>query len=140
VSSDVNDRLIVGSSAALTRIVTADDIATFGRITGDTNPVHEDDEFARAYGFRGRIAQGMLVASHIAGVLGTLLPGRGSIYLKQTLSFKAPVYVGDQITATATVLQIRADKPIITLSTTCTNQDGTVVIDGEAVILHRATA
>lgn len=140
MSSNLNDRLIVGSSAALTRLVTADDIAAFGRITGDTNPVHEDDEYARARGFRGRIAQGMLVAGQISGVLGTLLPGPGSIYVNQTLSFKAPVYVGDRITATATVVHIRADKPIITLSTSCTNQDGEVVIQGQAVILHRATA
>lgn len=133
------DSLTVGTSASLTRLVTADDIVAFGRLTGDTNPFHEDDEFARARGFNGRIAQGMLVAGHISGVLGTLLPGPGSVYLNQTLSFKAPVYAGDQITATATVVRVRTDKPVITLSTTCINQNGEVVIEGEAVILHRAT-
>jgi len=124
----------------LERVVTADEIAAFGRITGDTNPVHEDAEFARACGFRDVIAQGMLVAGQISGVLGTLLPGPGSIYLSQSLSFKAPVYVGDRITATATVVRVRGDKPIVTLKTTCTNQHGELVIDGEAVIMHRAPA
>jgi 3-hydroxybutyryl-CoA dehydratase len=80
----------------------------------------------------------MLVAGHISPVLGTLLPGPGTIYLNQTLSFKAPVYVGDRITARVTIVHVRDDKPVITLKTSCTNQDGTLVIEGEAVVLVRS--
>lgn len=136
--SDAPDRLAKGSTAALTRVVTAEHVAQFGDITGDVNPAHFDDEFARGCGFRGRVAHGMLVAGHISPVLGTLLPGPGTIYLNQTLSFKAPVYIGDRITARATVVHVRNDKPVITLKTSCTNQDGTLVIDGEAVVLLRS--
>ena len=129
------DRLTVGLTAALTRTVSADDVDAFGRATGDTNPAHFDEEFARRCRFRGRVAHGILVAGHVSAVLGTVLPGRGTIYLNQTLSFRAPVYVGDTITTTATIVHIREDKPIVTLRTTCTNQDGTLVIEGEAVVL-----
>ena len=129
------DRLTVGLTAALTRTVSADDVDAFGRATGDTNPAHFDEEFAQRCRFRGRVAHGILVAGHVSAVLGTVLPGRGTIYLNQTLSFRAPVYVGDTITTTATIVHIREDKPIVTLRTTCTNQDGTLVIEGEAVVL-----
>ena len=129
------DRLTVGLAAALTRTVSADDVDAFGRATGDTNPAHFDDAFARRCRFRARVAHGMLVAGHVSAVLGTVLPGPGTIYLSQTLSFRAPVYVGDTITTTATIVHIREDKPVVTLRTTCTNQDGTLVIDGEAVVL-----
>jgi 3-hydroxybutyryl-CoA dehydratase len=135
----VNDQLTVGATATLTQVITTDDIARFADVTGDTNPLHVEDEFARRHGFRGAIAHGMLVAGQISRALGTFLPGPGSIYLGQTLSFKAPVYAGDRITVTVTVVHVRPDKPIATLTTTCRNQHGELVIDGEAVVLHRAT-
>jgi 3-hydroxybutyryl-CoA dehydratase len=130
-------RVTLGSTAAMTRTVTAEDLEAFARITGDTNPAHFDDQFARACRFDGRVAHGMLVAGHISAVLGTMLPGPGSIYLNQTLSFKAPVYIGDIVTTTVTVIHVRDDKPVITLRTSCTNHRGELVIEGEAAILLR---
>ena len=133
----MTERLFVGATATLTRTVTAEDVERFSVITGDRNPAHFDDEFARACQFRERVAHGLLVAGHISAVLGTVLPGPGSIYLKQSLSFRAPVYVGDTITATVTVVHVRSDKPIVTLETTCANPHGDRVVEGEAVILLR---
>lgn len=128
--------ITVGMSATIERSVESADVELFARISGDVNPVHLDDEFAASTRFGKRIAHGLLVASYISAVLGTKLPGPGSIYLNQSLRFLHPVYLGDVITAEATVVSVRSDKPIITLSTTCRNQDGELVLDGEAVLLY----
>ncbi|HEX6509275.1 MAG TPA: MaoC family dehydratase [Chloroflexota bacterium] len=125
----------VGATASLTHLVTDEDVRSFARITRDTNPVHLDEEYARASRFGRRIAHGMLAAGYISAVLGTRLPGPGAIYLSQTLAFKAPVYLGDAITATVRVTAMRQDKPIATIATVCTKEDGTVVLEGEAVLL-----
>ncbi len=85
--------------------------------------------------FKKRLVHGMLTAGLISGVLGTELPGAGSIYLSQSINFRAPVFIGDTITATVTIVKLRKGKPIITLETVCKNQDGVVVIEGEAVLL-----
>lgn len=115
--------------------VTERDIAAFGEVVGDHNPLHSDPDFAATTRFGRPIAHGMLAASFISGVLGTQLPGPGTVYLRQTLEFKAPVYPGDVVTATVTVTKVRDDKPVFTLRTMCTKADGTVAIDGEAVVL-----
>jgi 3-hydroxybutyryl-CoA dehydratase len=125
----------VGASASLTRVVEAEDVEAFARLTGDTNPIHLDDEYAGRSRFGRRIAHGALVAGYISAVLGTTLPGPGSIYLSQTLAFKAPVFIGDTVTATVTVTNVRPDKPVVTFDTRCANQDGQVVLEGEAVLL-----
>jgi 3-hydroxybutyryl-CoA dehydratase len=119
----------------MTKYVDAEAVETFARISGDTNPVHLDEKYAAKTQFGKRIAHGLLISSYISAVLGTILPGPGSIYLSQTVSFKRPVYLGDEITATVTVTNIRPDKPIVTLKTTCANQNRIVVIDGEAILL-----
>lgn len=124
-----------GATASLTRQVNISDVEAFAELTGDTNPVHLDDEFAAKTRFGRRIAHGILVAGHISAVLGVLLPGPGSIYLAQTLSFRLPVYLDDTITTRATVIKVRGDKPIVTLRTTCENGAGQVVIEGEATLL-----
>ena len=105
------------------------------RFSGDHNPVHLDEAYAAKTRFGHPIAHGMLVAGLISAVLGTELPGPGSIYLSQTLHFRAPVYIGDQVTATVEVVAIRPDKPIVTMKTVCTNQSGQIVLEGEAVLL-----
>ncbi|HEX8228474.1 MAG TPA: MaoC family dehydratase [Chloroflexia bacterium] len=128
--------ITVGMSATIEKSVESADVELFARISGDVNPVHLDDEFAASTRFGKRIAHGLLVASYISAVLGTKLPGPGSIYLNQSLRFLHPVYLGDVITAEATVVNVRNDKPIITLSTKCRNQDGELVLDGEAVLLY----
>ena len=125
----------IGESASLTKTFTDEDVRSFAAISGDKNPVHLDDEYAAKTQFKKRIAHGMLTAGLISAILGTQLPGEGSIYLGQTLNFKAPVYLDDTITATVTVIKMHERKPIVTLETVCTNQDGVVVLEGEAVLL-----
>jgi 3-hydroxybutyryl-CoA dehydratase len=128
----------VGDSAELTKTIEQADVDAFASVTGDHNPVHVDEEFAKSTRFGKRIAHGMLTASLISAVLANKLPGEGSVYLGQTLRFVAPVFPGDEITARVTVKEIREDKPIVKLETVCLNQRGEVVIRGEAtVLIHR---
>lgn len=125
---------IIGQSAYITKTINKDDVILFGELVGDKNPIHFDDEFAKKSQFGKCIVQGMFGASLISAVLGTKLPGPGVIYLGQTLRFTAPMYIGDTITANVIIVKIREDKPIITLETNCKNQNGNVVIEGEAVL------
>jgi 3-hydroxybutyryl-CoA dehydratase len=125
----------IGDNASITKTITDEDIHTFADVTGDHNPLHLNDEYARDTRFGRRIAHGMLGASLISSVLGNKLPGAGSVYLSQGLRFVKPVLPGDTITARVTVTGIRDDKPIITLETICMNQDNEIVIKGEAVVL-----
>ena len=128
-------KLSVGESAEITKTIEQADVDAFARVTGDHNPVHVDEEFAKSTRFGKRIAHGMLTASLISAVLANKLPGEGSVYLGQTLRFVAPVFPGDEITARVTVKEIRDDKPIVKLETMCTNQRGEIVIRGEATVL-----
>lgn len=127
--------LQIGDSASLTKTFTDEDVRTFAAISGDKNPVHLDDDYAAQTQFKKRIAHGMLSAGLISAVLGTQLPGEGSIYLSQSINFRAPVYLDDTITAMVTVIKLREGKPIVTLATVCKNQDDVVVLEGEAVLL-----
>jgi 3-hydroxybutyryl-CoA dehydratase len=127
--------LKVGDIASISRTITDEDIRTFAELSGDRNPVHLDEEFAAQTRFGRRIAHGMFGASLISAVLGTKLPGEGSIYLNQTLQFLGPVYIGDTITARVTVSKVREDKSIVTLETLCENQRGETIMRGEAVVL-----
>ena len=127
----------VGDSAELTRKIEQADILAFADVTGDHNPVHVDEAFAKTTRFGRTIAHGMLSASLISAVLANKLPGAGSIYLGQTLQFVAPVFPGDEITARVTVKEIREGKPIMKLETVCINQRDEVVIRGEATVLSR---
>ena len=125
----------VGDSAEITKTITEADIQAFAEVTGDHNPIHLDDEFAKSTRFGRRIAHGMLTTSLISSVLANKLPGEGSVYLGQSLQFVAPVFPGDQITARVTIKQIRDDKPILKLETICVNQHDETVIRGEATVL-----
>lgn len=125
----------IGDRAQLRRTISDDDVRTFARITGDSNPVHLDETFAASTRFRRRIVHGMLGAGLISAVLATKLPGPGSIYLSQSLQFRAPVYPGESITAIAEIIAIRTDKPVVTLRTWCVNDAGVTVLEGEAVLL-----
>ena len=125
----------IGDKAEMTKQIGDRDIRTFAELSGDTNPVHLDEEAGKNSRFGKRVAHGMLSASLISAVLGKQLPGEGSIYLGQNLKFKAPVFIDDEVTVTVEVTAVREDKGIVTLKTTCTNQDGTIVIDGEATVL-----
>lgn len=127
--------LAVGDTAQRTRTITEADIRAFATASGDENPVHVDPAYAANSRFGRVIAHGMLSASLISAILGNDLPGPGSVYLGQTLSFKAPVYPGDTVTAQVECIKYREDKRIATFRTTVTNQDGVLVLEGEAVIL-----
>ncbi len=124
----------IGDEASFAKTITESDIVNYAGLTGDFNPIHIDAEYARQSMFKERIAHGMLVSGLISAVLGMRLPGPNSLYLGQDLKFKAPVKIGDTVTAVATVTDKRDDKRIITLKTTVSNQHGEVVIDGSAVV------
>ena len=122
-------------TASLSRTVTEADIVLFAGVTGDLNPVHMDEVAASHSRFGGRVAHGMLTAGHVSAVLGTKLPGPGSIYLEQSLRFTRPVRIGDTVTSTVTVLHIDPPKRQIRLETRCTNQHGQTVLGGEALVM-----
>ena len=128
-------KIKVGDSASITKTITEADIRTFGELTGDHNPLHFDNEHARRTRFGRPISHGMLPGSLFSPIIAHQLPGEGSIYLSQSLKFAAPVFAGDTITATLTVTKVRQDKQIITLAGVARNQNGEVVITGEAVVL-----
>lgn len=129
------DEIEIGQSASYERTVSEKDIALFGEATGDMNPVHFDEAYAATTPFKTRIAHGMLTAGFFSTVLGTKLPGAGSIYASQTLSFKAPVRIGDTVVATCTVSA--KEKRRVTLA--CVAKVGdTIVAEGEAVLLAPA--
>ena len=125
----------VGDSASISKSFSDAEVRSFAEISGDKNPVHLDDDYAAQTQFKKRLVHGMLAASLISAVLGTELPGEGCIYLNQSIKFRAPVFIGDTVTAIVTVIKVREDKPIVTLETICKNQDDVVVIEGEAVLL-----
>jgi acyl dehydratase len=124
----------VGQSATRSRVVTRRDIELFTEITGDRNPLHYDEQLASASRFGGIIVQGGVTSGLLNALVAEDLPGPGSVFLHVDWSFRAPVRPGDTITAEAEVLDARADKPICTLRTTITNQDGVVVLDGTALV------
>ena len=126
--------LVVGQSASMGKTITEADILMFAAVSMDTNPVHLNAEVAAGSQFKERIAHGMLSAGLISAVLGTRLPGEGSIYLGQTLRFRRPVRIGDTVTATCEVTAIDGVKKQATLKTVCV-VGGKVVIEGEAVVL-----
>lgn len=130
----MDNPLKVGDRAQLTKSFSEEEVFRYAEISTDRNPLHLDKEFGRTSIFGKRIVHGMLVASLFSGLIGMELPGVGSIYLGQNLSFMAPVAIGEEITATVEIIRIREDKPIITLRTTCVNAEGVIVIDGEAVV------
>lgn len=130
-------KISVGQKAQVTRKFTEHDVGQFSELSLDFNPVHLDPEYAEKSMFGQRIVHGMLVSSLFSGLLGKHLPGEGTIYLGQDLKFKKPVYLDQEVTATVEVTEVRDDKPIITLATTCVNDEGEVVISGEAVVMYK---
>ncbi len=129
----------IGQTASVGKTITEADILLFAAVSLDTNPVHMNAEAAAASIFKERVAHGMLSAGLISAVLGTQLPGAGTIYLAQTLQFRRPVKIGDTVTATAEVTALDPDKKRATLKTVCTVA-GKVVIEGEATVMPRSRA
>ncbi len=128
------DELKLGEKASFAKTITETDVYLYAGITGDLNPAHVNEEYAKGTYFKTRIAHGMLLAGFISTVIGTILPGPGTVYLKQDLEFLAPVHFGDTITAQVEITNILKSKKHVRLRTTCVNQEGKIVVDGEAIV------
>lgn len=128
-------KIKIGDSFSRSREITDELVRAFAEVSGDHNPIHLDEEFAKTTRYGRRIAHGMLTGALISAVLGDELTERKIVYLSQTLKFTAPVFIGDVVTASLTVKRIRGDKGIVTMDTTCTNQNGETVVTGEAVLM-----
>jgi 3-hydroxybutyryl-CoA dehydratase len=124
----------VGDKATTRKTVTDQDVRLFAQITGDVNPIHLDEEYAGSTFFKQRIAHGMLAGGIVGGVLANELPGPGTIYLSQTLQFKLPVYLGDTVEAEVEIIEKMEAKRRLRVRTVCRNQDGKVVLEGEALV------
>ena len=124
----------IGDSAELTHTITEADVEAFGRLSGDYNPLHFNEEWAKTTRFKGRIAHGALTAAFISQALGMKLPGAGIMYLGQKMSFLGPVRIGDTITVRVKVIEKIDDKRRVRIDTTCTNQDGQNVVVGDALV------
>ena len=127
--------LKISDRFSTSREVTDELIRKFADVSGDYNPIHLDEEFAKTTRFGKRIAHGMLSGAFISAVLGYEFKERKIVYLSQTMKFTAPVFIGDTVTATATVTKIREERGIVTLETVCANQDGEILVRGEAVVM-----
>jgi len=128
------DELKVGDTAKFSKTISESDIYLFAGITGDLNPAHVNEDYAKNTFFKTRIAHGMLSASFISAVIGTMLPGPGTVYMRQEVSFLAPVKIGDTVTAIVEVAEIMADQKKVRLKTYCINQEDKTVVDGEAIV------
>lgn len=130
----MNQRLQVGDKSTLSKAFTESEVEQFANMSLDDNPVHLSREYAENTVFGQRIVHGMLVASLFSGLVGARLPGHGTIYLGQNISFKAPVFIDERVEASVEVVKIREDKPIVTLRTLCVKSDGTIAVEGEAIV------
>jgi 3-hydroxybutyryl-CoA dehydratase len=131
------DDLKPGMSESFTKTVTESDIQKFGEVSGDMNPAHFDEEWAKTTMFKGRIAHGVLTSSYISTVLGMQMPGPGTIFMSLTTRFKAPVRIGDTVVATCTVREVVTDKRRVVFDCVCKVGD-TTVVDGEAMVMAPA--
>ncbi len=131
------DELEVGERATFSKTVSESDIYLFAGITGDFNPVHINKIYAESTFFKARIAHGILLAGFLSAVMANQLPGPGAVYISQELHFTAPVFIGDTVTAQVEVLSIDGDVNRVTLKTTCINQNGEMVVDGQALVSPR---
>jgi 3-hydroxybutyryl-CoA dehydratase len=131
--------LSIGMSAEISRTVSSDDIDQFASAVGDFNPIHVDEEWAQQTRFKGRIAHGMLTGGLISSVLGTRLPGLGTVYVRQTLEFHAPVRPGTVVNSRVCITRLDPTRNRVYLDTTCICE-GTTVLSGEAVLLVKSRA
>jgi 3-hydroxybutyryl-CoA dehydratase len=128
------EELRVGDRAEFTKTLSETDVYLYAGITGDLNPAHINEEYAGKTFFKTRIVHGMLLGGLISGVLGSKLPGPGTIYIRQDLHFLAPVRMGDTVTAAVEIAEINTEQKRVRLKTTCTNQEGSLVLEGEAFV------
>ncbi len=126
--------LTEGETATFTKTVSEADVYMYAGVTGDLNPAHINEAYAENTFFKTRIAHGMLLGGFISAVIGTQLPGPGTIYVNQELSFKAPVFFGDTVTAVVEVTEINEEKNRVILKTICVNEAGKLLVDGSALV------
>lgn len=129
------DEIKVGDKAGIQKTVTEADVILFAGVSTDQNPAHINEEYAKGTFFKKRIAHGAMTSSFVSAVLGMKLPGAGTIYISQLSKFMAPVYIGDTITAIVEAKEINKEKNRVVFRTYCENQEGKVVMDGEAVVM-----
>ena len=139
LENKIFSELVLGDKASLTKTISMEDIMLYSRVSGDVNPAHLDKDFAESDTFKRIVAQGMLTAGMLSGVLGTKLPGPGTVYLGQDLRFRAPVAPGDTITATVTVAELHPEKNHVVLDCVCVNEEGKEVLTGKATVLAPTT-
>ena len=130
----MKDSIKLGQKVQISKSFSEEEVLYYIKTSGDTNAIHHDIEYAKTTIFKKRIVPGLQVASLFGGLLGSKLPGEGTIHLGQTLFFKKPIYLDEEILAIIEVVNIRSDKPIITFKTTCYNSNNEIAIDGEAVV------
>ncbi len=130
----LSKKIKIGQTARTSKQITQTDLTLYAAVTGDFNPVHFDPVYSAQTRFKGPIAHGMIAAGVVSGLIGMKLPGPGTIYLKQTLNFLAPVKVGDVITACVEVVAL-LEKNRFRLKTNCINQEGVMVLEGEALVI-----
>ena len=130
-----NEAYKIGHITKVEKVFTEQDVITFAALTGDTNPIHLDENYAKSTRFGQKIVHGMLVASQFSMILGTIFPGIGTIYLGQTLNFKSPAYLDTTIIFSIELVNMRTDKPIATFRTICNNENGDTIIEGEATVI-----
>lgn len=128
--------LTIGQTASLTKAFTEKDVESFAELSLDKNELHINDEYAKESIFKQRIVHGFLSGSLISAVIGTILPGKGAIYLHQDMDFKKPVYIGEEITAVVEVERLKEEKRICYLQTRCENREGEVKISGSAIVKY----
>ena len=128
------DKLKIGDRASIIKRFVDEDILIFSELSNDKNPIHLDSNFASKTNFGRKIVHGMLIASLFSGLLGEKLPGKGTIYLGQTITFIKPVFINEEVTASVEIQYIRKDKPIYTLKTICETKLNGIVVDGEAIV------
>jgi acyl dehydratase len=124
----------IGQQAQIIKTFDENEVMAYTKCSGDTNPIHFDQKYAKSTIFKDRIVPGLQVASLFGGLLGSELPGEGTIHLGQTVSFKKPVYINEQVLAVIEIVNIRTDKPIITFKTICYKANNEIAIEGEAVV------
>ena len=130
------ENFYIGQTAEMTHRLSENDVNVFAGISGDCNPIHLNAEYAKKTQFGARIVHGFLTGSLISAVLGNVLPGEGSIYMSQNMSFLKPVFIGDEITAKVVISEINREKKRLLLNTICTNQNGKTVIEGSALMYY----
>ena len=130
----INDKLKIGDRASIIKRFVDEDILIFSELSKDKNPIHLDSNFASKTNFGRKIVHGMLIASLFSGLLGEKLPGKGTIYLGQTITFIKPVFINEEVTASVEIKYIRKDKPIYTLKTICETKLNGIVVDGEEIV------